>query len=715
MAGLLAAALLLFGGLAGVARADHSPVTDGVDELTDIAGPNDLGDCTDGWMVVGTFCWLYVEVAEIMLLSGSWGEALVAQDDDPTDWISADPLTDETAFLIAHAPGKVTLRTGDHPEDHLEIEVVEEGYIDVGFADSDNTVADGQLGLELHLVGVTPFGDSGSEVFLQIENSNAFVSFFQTEGGTAEYVGNGPIDVNDWGQLELKPEAASLPNQNQDRTPIRQDTAIGGDVMRGYLIEGLWIPIDGLPQGQYTIGVRVLSVDDLQTGGVERGIIRLETASVFHGSFTVGPAGTAVATGSVDLAHGDAARASVEDSIMVEVNTKNSLGNPDNLADLTSVTIVATGAHIAWAPDPDNEYRDHSFSVSGTDLQEIDGLKFQLSAVEVNGDPQAGQVDVHALILSSSGALTTETLTLSFYGGPAVLTLESGAMTGVPAAGSTADDDVKLALTAVDSGGSAADLTDMLVTEPVIKNADGTTNTDIDGDFVTDVNGDSSDGDTGLHIDLPTDVAPGVYTVEVGLEGVANSTVSATFTVTGDAALVDVQVDAPNGTALGSLVTITTTATDADGNAVSPRMVSLEVSSNLTMVGSDANTADGVLVRQAVVTGVGVATVTAEVDSVSGIAVLFLSPIEEEEAAAEPAEPAASLTDLSALNGFATWNGESDSSAAELFELVASRGASAILLWNGFGWIRYSVIDGTPVPGSSDFIVRRADVLYISN
>ena len=30
-------------------------------------------------------------------------------------------------------------------------------------------------------------------------------------------------------------------------------------------------------------------------------------------------------------------------------------------------------------------------------------------------------------------------------------------------------------------------------------------------------------------------------------------------------------------------------------------------------------------------------------------------------------------------------------------------------------WVRYSVVDGTLVPGSSDFMVAENDILYISN
>ena len=76
---------------------------------------------------------------------------------------------------------------------------------------------------------------------------------------------------------------------------------------------------------------------------------------------------------------------------------------------------------------------------------------------------------------------------------------------------------------------------------------------------------------------------------------------------------------------------------------------------------------------------------------------------------------AVSLDCLSATNGFATYTCGTDSSASELFGLVSGRGATAVHLWNGSDWVRYSVVDGAMVPGSSDFTVTDNDILYISN
>ena len=85
------------------------------------------------------------------------------------------------------------------------------------------------------------------------------------------------------------------------------------------------------------------------------------------------------------------------------------------------------------------------------------------------------------------------------------------------------------------------------------------------------------------------------------------------------------------------------------------------------------------------------------------------------EAALEAQVDEVSLDCLSALNGFSTWTCNVDSSASAIFGMLADRGATAVHLWNGTEWVRYSVVDGNEVPGSSDFAITEDDILYISN
>ncbi len=85
------------------------------------------------------------------------------------------------------------------------------------------------------------------------------------------------------------------------------------------------------------------------------------------------------------------------------------------------------------------------------------------------------------------------------------------------------------------------------------------------------------------------------------------------------------------------------------------------------------------------------------------------------EAALEAQVDEVSLDCLSAVSGFSTWTCNVDSTASVVFDLLADRGATAIHLWNGSAWVRFSVVDGAQIPGSSDFDVTENDILFISN
>ena len=209
-------------------------------------------------------------------------------------------------------------------------------------------------------------------------------------------------------------------------------------------------------------------------------------------------------------------------------------------------------------------------------------------------------------------------------------------------------------------------------------------------------------------------LATGEYTVEVKLG--ANSD-TASFTVSGSAANIDLAIE--NTTvAVGEVVTVTATVTDADGNKVIEKTpVDFEVAGALTLklLGADtdgsvgAGTKDGVASARALVTmGSGSAAFVVSTGTV-------YETITVSTDAADAADEAVSLACLSATNGFATYTCDMDSSASELFGLVSGRGATAVHLWNGSDWVRYSVVDGAMVPGSSDFTVTEDDILYISN
>ena len=86
---------------------------------------------------------------------------------------------------------------------------------------------------------------------------------------------------------------------------------------------------------------------------------------------------------------------------------------------------------------------------------------------------------------------------------------------------------------------------------------------------------------------------------------------------------------------------------------------------------------------------------------------------DEPEAMPEP-EPTG-LDCLPSKVAFTHWNCETGTTAAALFELLQTRDVTAIHLWNTTSWVRYSLVDGAEVPGSSNFTIVEDDQLYISN
>ena len=70
---------------------------------------------------------------------------------------------------------------------------------------------------------------------------------------------------------------------------------------------------------------------------------------------------------------------------------------------------------------------------------------------------------------------------------------------------------------------------------------------------------------------------------------------------------------------------------------------------------------------------------------------------------------------VAGTSGFQTWLSEHGTTASALFTEASANGATAIHLWNGTSWVRYSVVDGQAVPGSTDFDIEYGNVLFISN
>ena len=197
----------------------------------------------------------------------------------------------------------------------------------------------------------------------------------------------------------------------------------------------------------------------------------------------------------------------------------------------------------------------------------------------------------------------------------------------------------------------------------------------------------------------------------------------ANFVVAGPAADITADADPIEATERGQIISVTVTAQDANGNAVANGTGVTVTSSDLdgdgdtVLRGVSAHTKDslgGEVSRDFVVIGPGAAVVIGDV----GDAVGDPSRTVVISTAGAPAAPDCSevgIAGLSATSGFATWSHDCDTSASALFTGLSARGSTAIHLWNGTAWVRYSVVDGSEVPGSSNFSVMGGDILYISN
>ena len=425
----------------------------------------------------------------------------------------------------------------------------------------------------------------------------------------------------------------------------------------------------------------------------------------------------------------------LESCIALTVTVKNSLGAKANPVDIEAIHLFAPLANIVR----DNDGTDDV--VGGT--VNLGGGAASVSFFVAAGS--SGAVDVTAIVLSKTGSTSSQPFPLNFTGSAASISVSEASsplsQTGTPyrmadAANTTncnaANERVEsggtqrcteikavgvanFELTAKDKGGNAA-------TPPTV------------GVSVKDSGGNEVGGSK-INVADPRPKAGATLThiIELSGAGAAAGTYMATFTfggekttreivVAGDAANIAMESDLGSVT-IGDFVTVTATVTDKDGNLqpdagmvtfTSVGALKLEPLDDADPDNSGAQRAlnDGVATLEyAVVDGSGTATIIARLSGVRGVVTVSAAPVEEE---AMPEEEA-SVACLSNLAGFATWACDVESSASEIFGLVSGRGATALHLWNGSAWVRYSVVDGTMVPGSSDFMVAENDILYISN
>ena len=511
---------------------------------------------------------------------------------------------------------------------------------------------------------------------------------------------------------------------------------------------------DGTTEGEYTVSARVSGYDYDQRSGDDPESTRVSGSA----KFTVGDAGAGI--GSAELALGnrlsDDAR-TVEDEAREEtgsdvadndgsetnpaginlvVSASNSLGNKSNASDVSQITVIAPGGKITIDSSPAgvtpvaNEHTvtgtnsaslaEDTALTTGTELEgdEI-GQSIAIAVEKANGKP--GSVDVYAIVTGATGAAVTETITLSFTGDASSLSLgdASGSLHNQIVVANNDDGDdtdhrdvISFGLSASDSGGNDAGIPTVRakITDPKGKTVSTTR--------IARSQGPNAIGTKNAKITLTSmgmstaPLAGGEYMLTVTAGG---NSAEASFFVAGAAKEIEISTESSSDPiALGSVVTVTANVTDGD--------VAVADGTEVEFTPAGALKLSGVGETDSVKTKAGVATARFVVSEGSGLAAIIVSSGTASNSASINTGPAeampeeeASLSCLSSLSGFSTWTCDVEASASEIFDWISSRGATALHLNSNRMWVRYSVVDGAMVPGSSDFMVTKSDILYISN
>ena len=277
----------------------------------------------------------------------------------------------------------------------------------------------------------------------------------------------------------------------------------------------------------------------------------------------------------------ETASAGAGEEIYLSAAVMNSLGKAANANGLTAISISAPGATIQqYLPNPDALRANPTATVakgrSSSHTLTLSSLAASSVAFTVT-KATAGTVDVSVSVVGKDGLARSESLTLTFTGSTDEIALADAAETllnhyidhDADGTGDDTDtdgrDNVVLLLTSSDKAGNATLPTD----EPIV------TITDPDGVQVEANKLVVSTSRTALTTSIAVRVHEGVkitkplasgeYTVKAA-SGTMSDT--ATFTVAGKTASIELSADDMAPSAIGQSVTVTATLTDADGNPV---------------------------------------------------------------------------------------------------------------------------------------------------
>jgi len=457
----------------------------------------------------------------------------------------------------------------------------------------------------------------------------------------------------------------------------------------------------------------------------------IATANAATGTRTCGPA--PAAANPADPSAEDAAQtksertddasAPADEPICLTATVKNSLGATANMSDIKLLFIIAEGGTITGNADGDVP------ATGGAVIEASRTPKYNFSVTRSTAGPVAVEVDAGPADASLELMFTGAAEALSIGDASDVLARSGDAYTAaVPDDTTTADVDesadaveggVIFEVMASDKAGKNVDLAPGDVTAVKITDAD---DKDVTSKFNTDNEMQKANNPQVVLVRVGTGaskVDAGEYTVSVSLTEVVDSAVTSTFRVADVPANVELSASSMTSDTIGDVITVTATVTDENGNTVADGTdVDFDVSSSTGLAGigkghgadDTVDTKAGVASVKYAVVGAGNSVVSATAGGATGVVVIVSTA-----GTADAGPQEVSLDCLSQLTGFSSYTCSMGSSASELFGLLSGRGATAIHLWNGSAWVRYAVVDGNEIPGSTDFMVTEDDILYISN
>ena len=474
---------------------------------------------------------------------------------------------------------------------------------------------------------------------------------------------------------------------------------------------------EGAPDGEYVITAKV-SKSETATGSPAAVPARLARDISGSATLRIGDPGTPVDSATLELDAGQNASIGAGNDIGLVVTAKNSLGAKSNNDEVLQVLVYAQGATIISGDDDESSFLQ---------IDPADAVtKFKVRKVA------EGSVDVTATVISTGPAKTTETLSLAFTGSQSSVMVADGTKSLAAVSPSddastsdkdeSMDDAIMLTVTASDKGGNSIAPYDsgwtITITGPDEKPV--STSNRITASQPMMVPGTTNS--YAITLDGMGTARQPLVAGEYALKAKRGELEdTAMFTVAGATGNASLEVDHDSVSEFGQQVTATATLTDAEGNHVvdGTEVIFTVSGKGLTaagkgVVGSNTTTksSGGMAKATYVATGSGTAVIAVVADNTTAVATVTSTAGATDDAMPEEE---ASVSCLSELSGFATWSCGVEADASEIFDMVSGRGVTALHLWNGSTWVRYSVVDGAMVPGSSDFMVTKSDILYISN